>query len=184
MQTIPDGYSIRAARAADIEIIAHHRAMMFKDMGAISSQDSEALVSATIPWLQNLFAKQQYVGWLVHRNEDVAAGGGVQLRETGPVPDCYRVGRWGHIANIYTAPAHRRRGLARLIMEQILQWSQANNLDQLTLSPSSEGRPLYKSLGFTTSADMRRSAAEKERQQPPLYRSLLQISVFTAVMVQ
>jgi len=156
MNSALNHYSIRAANTADVEIIAHQRAMIFQDMGILPDGDTEAeaLLSATISWLHGLFAKQEYIGWLVQDREEIVAGGGIQLREKGPIPNCCRIGRWGHILNIYVIPAHRRRGLARLIMEQAMQWSKANQLDHLTLTASSEGRPLYESLGFTSSADM------------------------------
>jgi GNAT superfamily N-acetyltransferase len=162
MNSALNHYSIRPADTTDIEAIAHHRVMIFQDMGLLPDGEAEALLSATIPWLRDLFAKQEYIGWLVQDKEEVVAGGGIQLREKGPIPNCCRLGRWGHILNIYVVPAHRRRGLARLIIQQAIHWSKANQLDLLTLTASSEGRPLYEALGFTSSADMQLSA-EKQR---------------------
>jgi len=151
-------YSISPATPSDAEIFARHRALMFRDIGTLPDGDVEALFSASVPWFQRLFDRQEFVGWLVHHGQEVVAGGGIHLREMGPVAGCYRLGRWGHIANIYTLPSHRRRGLARSLVEEMLRWSEQNYLDQLTLTASGEGRPLYESLGFTPTADMKFSA--------------------------
>ena len=45
-------------------------------------------------------------------------GRGIFVRTLGPVPGCYRVGRWGHNANFYTEPAHGRRRSARKLMKR------------------------------------------------------------------
>lgn len=85
----------------------------------------------------------------------VIAGAGVLLREQFPIPGCYRVGIWAHIMNVYTVPAYRRQGLARKLLLHILSWCDSKSIDQITLTASNEGRPLYDSLGFKQTAGMR-----------------------------
>ena len=50
--------------------------------------------------------------------------------------------------NVYVAPDHRKRGLARRLMETIIAWARENKITFLQLSASHEGRALYESLGF------------------------------------
>lgn len=128
---------------------------MFFDMSAVSHEESEELFVATGPWTAQLLLRGEYVGWLVEEHANVIAGGGIYLRELPPSPGCLKVGRWGHIANVYTAPAHRRRGIARCLMGEILQWCTDHPIDLVTLAASDEGRPLYESLGFVGTSDMR-----------------------------
>jgi GNAT superfamily N-acetyltransferase len=155
MDAIESGYILRPATLADAEVIAHHRASMFLDMGDISEDEANTLCAVSIPWFQESIATRQYYGWLVLCGEEVVAGGGLQIREVGPIPGCFRSGRWGHIGNIYAQPAHRRRGLARLVLHAICEWSRTSGLDQLTLNASDEGRPLYASFGFESTNDMK-----------------------------
>ncbi|WP_257031280.1 GNAT family N-acetyltransferase [Tunturiibacter empetritectus] len=156
-------YSIRTATMADAETMARYRALMFQDMGSAPNAEAETehLFAASAPWFRSLLARGEYAGWFAvwrgetgEEGDEIVAGGGIHLREMGPVPGCCRVGRSGHIANIYTVPAHRRRGLARLLMETMLEWSESIGLDQVTLSASSDGRPLYSSLGFRATPEM------------------------------
>jgi GNAT superfamily N-acetyltransferase len=110
---------------------------------------------AAEPWVAGLLANGQYVGWLVERGGAVVAGGGMLIRESSPFPGCYRVGRWGHVVNVYTDSAHRRLGLARRLMQTMLDWCEQNAIDHVTLAASEEGRPLYEALGFTATNDMK-----------------------------
>jgi len=127
---------------------------MFLDMGAVSKADAEQIFQASIPWLKDLLSNNEYAGWFAMRNGEAVAGGGVHLRSLGPVPSCLGGGRSGHIANVYTLPTHRRKGLARNLVRRILNWAEAEQLNLLTLSASDEARKLYTSLGFTPTADM------------------------------
>jgi GNAT superfamily N-acetyltransferase len=113
------------------------------------------LIDASEPWPSGLLANEGYFGWLVEHEDLVVAGGGILLRELPPTPGCLRLGRWAHVVNVYTEPGHRRRGLARSLMNVLLDWCAANAIDQVTLAASDEGRPLYESIGFTATADMK-----------------------------
>lgn len=148
-------YIIRLASAADAGEIARQRARMFQDMGLNSPEETELLREASVPWLAERMEAGDYVGWLVERQGGVVGGGGILLRESGPVPGCLRVGRAGHIVNVYVEPGHRRRGLARRVMETILEWCLREGIDHVTLSASDEGRALYESLGFRTTREMK-----------------------------
>jgi GNAT superfamily N-acetyltransferase len=150
-----ESFTVRKAEPRDAGIIALHRAAMFRDMGLVSTADAfEELRAASESWLASVLAANQYVGWLVVDGPNIAAGGGVLIREQFPVPGCHRVGRWAHVMNIYTEPEYRRRGLARRIMQPILEWCEAEGIDRVTLSASEEGKPLYESLGFRQAPEM------------------------------
>jgi GNAT superfamily N-acetyltransferase len=155
MSNSNEDYVIRSAGSDDAAIIARQRASMFRDMGSVSPQESELLRIASETWIFDLLANGEYLGWLVEHRGVAVAGGGIFVRESGPVPGCYRLGRWGHIVNVYTEQAHRRRGLARRLMETMLRWCVFNGIDQITLAASDEGKPLYESLGFKPTSDMK-----------------------------
>jgi GNAT superfamily N-acetyltransferase len=155
MPDFHEDYLIRIAEAHDAGIIAEHRAAMFRDMGRISPQQYELLRKASESWIAGLFANGQYVGWFVEHRKAVVAGGGILIRESFPVPECCRVGRWAHIVNVYTDPNHRRRGLAQRLMQTMLDWCASHAIDQVTLAASDEGRPLYEALGFKPTTDMK-----------------------------
>jgi GNAT superfamily N-acetyltransferase len=141
-------YTFRKATIADAATIARHRGWMFLEMQSISLEQSVELIEHAEPWVAGLLARGQYQGWLVEEREQVAAGAGLHLWKIGPQPGCLRVGKWAHVANVYTMPAHRRCGLAKNLMQEMLIWSRAEGIDQITLSPSQQAHGLYESLGF------------------------------------
>jgi GNAT superfamily N-acetyltransferase len=65
-------------------------------------------------------------------------------------------GRWrANILNVYTQPESRRNGLARKLLEHAIEWCRANKVSTVILHASEAGRPLYQSLGFKPTTEMR-----------------------------
>jgi len=156
MVNLSECYEVRIASCEDAEVIASHRSCMFRDMGLLTEAEAQTLFAAAVPWIAGLLEEGKYVGWLVVAGDEVVAGGGLHLSEVGPVPGCLRVGRLAHFANVYTEPAHRRLGVARMLMMKMMEWAQVNGIDQLTLSASDEARKLYGSFGFVVGGDLMR----------------------------
>lgn len=148
-------YAIRPATVDDTATIARHRAAMFLDMGEVSVENAAILQAESEPWLARLLGNGGYKGWLCCEDTSIVAGAGVLILEIGPRPGCYLIGRAAHVVNVYTEPGHRRRGLARRLMLTILDWCSSHEMFQVTLAASREGRPLYESLGFQATNDMR-----------------------------
>ena len=148
-------YSIRLATLEDAGTIAGHRHRMFLDMGKYDPQKLEAMTSAYRPWLESKMAAGEYLSWLAIASDgSVAAGLGLWLMDWPP----HVIGKGlqrGNIINVYTEAAHRRQGLARLLLNAGLDWCRANGVDVIILHASKEGRHLYESAGFEPTNEMR-----------------------------
>jgi len=148
-------YSIRLATLDDAGTIAGHRHRMFLDIGDHDRQKLEAMTDAFRPWLELKVASGEYLGWLaISADGSVVAGLGLWLMDWPP----HLLGggpRRGNIINVYTEAAHRRRGLARLLLNTALDWCGANHVGVVILHASKEGRHLYESLGFQPTNEMR-----------------------------
>ena len=59
------------------------------------------------------------------------------------------------VVNLYTEPAWRHQGIARALMTVLMQWARDQGFDRLVLHASDAGRPLYVSLGFDPTNEMR-----------------------------
>ena len=110
-------------------------------------------------------ASGEYIGWLVPDPEDadkIIAGAGVILRQIPPIPlrrasgetVVYDAGQ-ALIVNVFTEPEWRRRGIARLLLEQIIAWCREERIESVVLHGSEEGRALYQRLGFRQTSEMR-----------------------------
>lgn len=147
--------TLQRATTDDAALIAHHRRAMFTDMGNTDTARLAAMEAEFAAWVREKLARQEYLGWfLVNAAGEVVAGAGLWLMDWPP----HVVGasaRRGNILNVYTHPDYRRRGLARQLMQAILEWCRANHLDTVILHASDEGRALYESLGFKATNEMR-----------------------------
>lgn len=139
-------YRIRPGTLADADVLVHHRIAMFTDMGV--PLEADALGGAFRAWLGRAMADGIYYAWLVeHPTDGIVAGGGMTVIPWPPGPR-YLGDRLAFVYNVYTEPAHRGQGLARLVMATIHEWCRANGISSLALNASTLGKPLYDSLGY------------------------------------
>jgi GNAT superfamily N-acetyltransferase len=159
-----EGFLIRQARVEDAPVIAWHRARMFQDMGELSPAAFEELRKQTEIWTESALSSGEYIGWLgipKTRPDVIAGGAGIQLRRVAPHPcrpprdGAIAKGRHAIVLNVFTEPEWRRRGLALLLMQELIRWVQDEQLDRLVLHASAEARPLYERLGFVLTNEMR-----------------------------
>jgi GNAT superfamily N-acetyltransferase len=143
---VPGNYRVRAATLDDMGTLVRHRIGMFTDMGV--PLDVAALETAFQTWLAELMPAGTYRAWLVETAEgEIAGGGGITILPWPPGPR-YMGDRLAFVYNVYTEPAHRRRGLARLLMDTIHIWCRDAGVTSVALNASEDGRPLYEALGY------------------------------------
>lgn len=63
-------------------------------------------------------------------------------------------GRCGHIMNVFTAPAMRRRGIAGTLVRHLVAKARERGCRHITLETTPGARALYGSLGFRQFDDM------------------------------
>ena len=143
------GFSIRAATLDDADALVHHRVGMFNDMGL--SFDTSALEREFHAWLVDTMPHGTYRAWVVEDEaRTIVAGGGITILPWPPGPN-YPGTQLAFVYNVYTEPANRRRGLARLVMETIHTWCRANGIGSIALNASRDGQPLYEAMGYAAS---------------------------------
>ncbi len=149
-----DGITIREAGLEDAAIILHHRRSMFRDMNEGTIAELDTMAELTGPWLEHALADGSYRGWLALDARRVVGGGGVLLCSWPASPKDPLLRR-AIILNVYTEPEFRHRGIARRIMQTILDWLHLEGFASVSLHASDEGRPLYERLGFVATNEMR-----------------------------
>jgi GNAT superfamily N-acetyltransferase len=146
---VPADYRVRSATLADADILVQQRIGMFTDMQV--PLDAVALDAAFRAWLTEMMDAGTYRAWLVETaGGEVAGGGGITILPWPPGPQ-YAGDRLAFVYNVYTEPPHRRRGLARLIMDTIHDWCRAEGITSVALNASRDGKPLYESMGYRES---------------------------------
>jgi GNAT superfamily N-acetyltransferase len=124
----------------------------------------DPLMASTVCYLEYMMSAGEYVGWLAMPSampETIVAGAGVLLRRVPPHPHdtsggvVLADGRQGIVLNVFTERPWRKRGLAGLLMQRVLDWAASSGLETLVLHASDDGRRLYERLGFIATNEMR-----------------------------
>ena len=143
----------------DAEIVVAHRRAMFLDMGYRDDEVLGRMCEAFRPWLLRKMQAGEYLAWfaVAQGGDDegaVAASSGLWLMDWPP--HLLGPGRWrGNILNVYTRPESRRNGLARRLTQTAIEWCRENQVSTVILHASDAGRPIYQSMGFEPSTEMR-----------------------------
>jgi GNAT superfamily N-acetyltransferase len=148
-------FTIRPAAFADLQHILRHRRTMFHDMRSGTEAELDAMVVTAEAFLRHAIPAGTYRGWLAETKDGrIAAGAGITIV---PWPGAPRdpAPRRGWVQNVYTEPEFRRRGLARRLMEVLVEWCRAEGFHTVSLHASHEGRALYESMGFKITNEMR-----------------------------
>ena len=151
---VTQAITIREGTVADIREIARQRRRMCEDMNYSDAEALSAMTALTADYLNKAIPEGSFRSWLACDNSRVVGGGAVVI---SPWPshaydlDCRRA----TILNVYTEPEYRRRGIARQIMETVIAWCRQQGFARVSLHASEHGRPLYESLGFVDSNEMR-----------------------------
>ena len=64
---------------------------------------------------------------------------------------------------MYTEPAYRRQGVARLLVRTMIEWCRAEGFVAVALHASKDGRPLYESFGFRPTNEMRLRLSDTQK---------------------
>jgi ribosomal protein S18 acetylase RimI-like enzyme len=149
------GVTIRQATVADIPDLVRLRRMMFEAMGYDDPAELNAGDVAAAAYFTEAIPDGSFHGWVaVTPAGKAASASGVVIDQHPPEPGNLS-GRIGYIMNVVTAPAYRRRGLARRLMQAALDWLAEQGIQRVTLHATEMGRPLYESLGFEAGNEMR-----------------------------
>jgi GNAT superfamily N-acetyltransferase len=145
--------SIREATPDDIPEILRQRRAMYEAMDYKDDNALTAMVATTAEYLPKAMASGTFRGWMAVHDTRVVGGCAVIVNPWPSHPydlECRRA----TILNMYVYPEFRRQGIARRLMQTILEWCRQQNFAAVYLHASKEGRPLYESLGFEPTTEM------------------------------
>lgn len=62
-------------------------------------------------------------------------------------------GKRAHLMNVYTEKDYRRRGIARHLVNMLIEDARVHGATEISLDATESGRPLYESVGFKASEE-------------------------------
>jgi GNAT superfamily N-acetyltransferase len=146
---------IRRGTPDDFPAILRHRLGMFTEMGIGDPSTHDAYASEFKGFFLQSIAAGEYHSWLAETESgEVVAGGAVYL-VPWPANPAERKQQRAFLLNVFTEPAFRRQGIARRLVQAMIGWCRGQGFRSVRLMASDFGRPLYESMGFQPTAEMR-----------------------------
>lgn len=137
-----------------------------------AKDDIELLMSSRLEMLKvvnNLPADYEYSEEIVRESRDYFLNGDhitVLAIDDGKVIGCasmsfmwimptfsHPTGKRAHLMNVYTKSEYRRQGIARKMVNMLIDETWKRGATEISLDATTMGRPLYESLGFTNSTE-------------------------------
>jgi GNAT superfamily N-acetyltransferase len=146
--------SIREATVDDIPELLRHRRGMYEDMGNDDQASLAVMVDTSRYYLREAMANGTLHAW-VAEVEGRVIGGGLIIVSPWLSHPYDRQCRQATVLNMYVEPEFRRRGIARRLMQTMIDWCRNEGFINVSLHASKFGRPLYESLGFEPTTEMR-----------------------------
>ncbi len=138
---------IEQAHFDDIpELVELRLGYLAADFGELSEEHRKAIPAELAPYLRFHLGRDLRV--FVAREDGHAVCTAWLLLVDKPPSPRFPHGRTGVLFNVYTRSTYRRRGLARRVMEALLDDARRHGLDVVELHATEDGYPLYRALGF------------------------------------
>jgi GNAT superfamily N-acetyltransferase len=148
-------FVIREATPPDIPEVLRQRRAMYQDMGHRDEATLQGMVDSSEPYLHRAMADGSLRAWLSLTTDGVVAGGGAVIVSPWLSRPSNLLCRQPTILNVYTYPRFRRQGVASALMQTMIGWCREQGFGYVSLHASADGRPLYETLGFESSSEMR-----------------------------
>jgi GNAT superfamily N-acetyltransferase len=144
----PLAYAARLATTADVPELVRLRAVMFESMGVATSAPTWRAHCAE--FLEERIGDGRLIGAVVDAPGDgtaLASSALAELSQRMPSPT-RPGGLHAHLSSVSTEPGWRRRGMARAVLSLLVAEVRDRGARRAELHATSEGEPLYRSIGF------------------------------------
>lgn len=148
-------FRVRLGTVEDIPSITRHRVGMMLEMGLASPDQCAVYAPEFRIFVQREILAGNFRSFLVETEAGQVVSGGAVYIVPWPGNPTDRLQKRVFLINVFTEPEYRRRGIARAIIGAMVDWCRAQGFHSVRLMASDDGRPLYQSLGFFPTREMK-----------------------------
>ena len=139
---------LKRAAAGDAELLAEMRMEMRREREtALCRLPDEEFYRHNLEFFRTHLADGSFISYIAWDGDRAAACSGLTLQVHPPTYE-NPTGKHGYITNMYTRPAWRRMGIARLLVDKLAEAARQEGCAQLFLNASPMGRSVYVKYGF------------------------------------
>ncbi|MBR2802475.1 MAG: N-acetyltransferase [Erysipelotrichaceae bacterium] len=135
---------VRIAAAEDAKLLSELRIAQLHDE---ETQPDIEISEAMEDWFLKKLSDGSLYQVLLYEEEELLATGCLYVLE---MPPSFHkpTGKVGYIGNMYTLPAHRKKGYATKVLSLLKEEAEKRDMDRLFLGASVYGAPVYEAFGF------------------------------------
>ena len=138
---------IEKAQLRDISILVDLRLEFLReDNGYLEEHDAESIRNG-LPAYFKAHLDKDIICYVLRDGNDIVSCAFLLIVEK-PLSPAFLNGKTGTVLNVYTRPAFRHRGYAKMVMEELIADAKRMDLCVMELKATDAGYPLYRSLGF------------------------------------
>lgn len=144
----PPAFTVRRATPADIPALVELRIAFDHELaGPLPTELVDEHRASIESYLRSHVPDGRYRMWVADASGEVVGMAGLVVIDRPPHPRSRRAPE-AMVFNVMTAPAWRRRGIGRAVMEAVIAEGRALGCRRLVLRASDDGSHLYAALGF------------------------------------
>ena len=141
-------FTFRRATAEDAELLARMRLEMRKERESSEcALSEEEFLRCNVEFFREHLAGGDFISFLSFDGDEAAACSGLTLQVHPPTYE-NPSGKSGYVTNMFTRPKWRHRGLAKQLVDRLVEAARSAGCAKLYLNASQMGRPLYEKYGF------------------------------------
>ncbi len=135
---------IRKATIEDTVLLSETRKLQLIDEGILPDCNIDAELDA---FFKKWLVSKDFLQLIAEEDGKLLSTAAVIYYDLPP-SFTNKIGVRGYVTNVYTAPEHRGKGLAKTLLKELLSDAKKRGIKKLWLGASKLGRPLYEKLGF------------------------------------
>ncbi|SKA64233.1 Ribosomal protein S18 acetylase RimI [Eubacterium uniforme] len=142
--------NIRLATSDDIDELMSSRLEMLKVVNNLSEdyEYSDVMVNESYDY----FLNGDHITVLAYDDDTVIGCASMSFIRVMPAFN-HPTGKRAHLMNVYTRSEYRRQGIARKMVDLLIEESWKAGTTEISLDATESGRPLYESMGFADSTE-------------------------------
>lgn len=140
---------IRRATMDDLEQVISLRIEFLSDCWQQDCSSDMALLASTREYVERNLPTHALRVWFAETGGEIITTGGMIFFDRMPTVG-NKIGREAYLLSVYTRPAWRGRGIANVMMREMIDHAWEAGVGRIFLHASDAGRPIYEKLGFTT----------------------------------
>ena len=142
-----ENYVFRKATENDIHFISKIRLEVLKSANNLDTNvNMDKIFEKTFEYYKNSISKDN-ITFLVFDNTEFIGCGSICFITLMPTYN-NQIGKKAYIMNMYTKEKYRRKGIAKKILELLIEEAKSRKIKQIQLEATEIGKKLYLNYGF------------------------------------